>query len=500
VFYRVWGRVLLVALVAVGSVVLQRAPATGQPTTAGQPAPAEPHYFGVASCSSMACHNFNGIKGTPRSEYSTWAAYDKHAKAFQVLSNDRSARIVKNLAGASKDIVAGKEATEQEYCLRCHATHTGDWDAREDRMRGTGEHFSVADGVGCESCHGPSDKYLTVHYEAGFKEKSAEEKAKVYGMWPTKSLTFRAQLCSTCHVGDETKEVNHDLIAAGHPRLNFELAAYDSIYNKHWLASEELSRHPDFHARIWLLGQLGSAKAALKLLADRAARADLGPEKSKPWPEFSEYACFACHKNLQVDSPRQEAGYGDRHPGSMPYGTWYLSALPPLTGHLGVQKQVDTEINKLKRSMEQPGPDAATVVKQANAAIKTLDGLIAGIQNGEKLDAGFCKQLMDRYTAEGLKPDLSPGGKGKLKRIEAMDWDEATQTYLSIAALTQALSDAGQPLSAPALNDLTLMKGRLRDAFGKGTDSPNYHPLGNPKLNLPSMADYLTSFRNHLGK
>jgi hypothetical protein len=184
----------------------------------------------------------------------------------------------------------------------------------------------------------------------------------------------------------------------------------------------------------------------------------------------------------------------------MPYGTWYLSALPPLAGQWGVQKQLDGEINKLKRSMEQPGPDAATVVKQANAAVKTLDGLIARIQNGEKLDVGVCKQLMDRYTADGLKPDLSPGGKGKRKRIDAMDWDEATQTYLSSAALTQALSDAGQPLSEPALNDLKLMKGRLRGAFRKGSDSPSYDPRGKQQLNLPSMADYLSSFRNQLGK
>ena len=40
-----------------------------------------------------------------------------------------------------------------------------------------GKGFSLADGVSCESCHGPAERWLTVHYQAGFKEKSVEEKA-----------------------------------------------------------------------------------------------------------------------------------------------------------------------------------------------------------------------------------------------------------------------------------------------------------------------------------
>src|SRR5207247_703944 len=179
-------------------------------------------------------------------------------------------------------------------CLKCHATNDGN-------LASTGERFALADGVGCEACHGPSQKYLTVHYLSGFKEQSPEEKETRYGLKNTKNLVKRAELCVTCHVGNETKEVNHDLIAAGHPRLNFELAGYHGIYHKHWSDLDEKSRNKDYYARLWLIGQLVSSKSALDLLAVRAETANEGnPEKRRPWPEFSEYACYACHKDLKV--------------------------------------------------------------------------------------------------------------------------------------------------------------------------------------------------------
>src|SRR5438477_445457 len=67
--------------------------------------------MGNATCASMSCHNVNGPRGTLRSEYSTWATFDKHARAFQILYDDRSERIARNLYGE------GAPAYEQQLCL-----------------------------------------------------------------------------------------------------------------------------------------------------------------------------------------------------------------------------------------------------------------------------------------------------------------------------------------------------------------------------------------------
>src|SRR5262249_35051891 len=150
------------------------------------------------------------------------------------------------------------------------------------------------DGIGCESCHGTAQQWLGVHYARDWRNKSDDEK-RTLGFQPLKGLGERAHLCVSCHVGDVNKEVNHDLIAAGHPRLNFEFGAFQAIMPKHW-PDEGTHGQPDFEARAWAVGQVVSAQAALALLKHRASTT------RSPWPEFAEYECFACHHDLREPS------------------------------------------------------------------------------------------------------------------------------------------------------------------------------------------------------
>src|SRR6516164_2896694 len=99
---RVVGRVVVGFAVA-GCVWLfgVRAPVAGKQAARPGAAPADPgaRWMGVATCASMSCHHANGPRGTKGSEYSTWAGYDNHARAFQVLYDERSRRMVRNLYG-----------------------------------------------------------------------------------------------------------------------------------------------------------------------------------------------------------------------------------------------------------------------------------------------------------------------------------------------------------------------------------------------------------------
>jgi len=483
VIKRVGAGALLGAAVVVGAWLAgPRSPVSGRQT---EPIPgpkgAETVKFsGVASCASMACHHFNGPRGSARSEYSTWAGWDKHAQAYAVLENERSRRIVRNLYHneANPDKVP---ATERRLCLECHSTYAAKGEA--------GERFYFGDGVGCEACHGPSEKYLTVHYTRGFKEKSLQEKEKVYGLRNIWDIPARTKLCTSCHVGDGTREVNHDLIAAGHPRLNFEMGAYHGILNKHWddrnYATNPAKNQPaDFEARLWLEGQLAAAKASLELLAERAKTAN--KPNGRPWPEFSEYACAACHKDLTVldpksDLPRQLAKYKDRPVGSYPYGTWYLSMLPSLANQLG-GAALPGEITKLRGLMERPAPREADVARQADATIKQIDALLARVPT---LDKAKLRAYARAFTQDGEK------------RAAGMEWDDATQLYLSLAALHQALGDLDDKVikDGAIKNDLLAIKKRLRGAFPPGIDSPqNFNPLTEPTL-----ASQLEAIRRHLG-
>src|SRR5262249_14971856 len=88
-------------------------------------------------------------------------------------------------------------------------------------------------------------------------------------------------------------EVNHDLIAAGHPRLNFEFATYMRAMPPHWHERDRETGEPAgpaFPARAWSAGQSATVKAALRLLDHRG---------KGPWPEFTEQSCFDCHHELR---------------------------------------------------------------------------------------------------------------------------------------------------------------------------------------------------------
>jgi hypothetical protein len=106
----------------------------------------------------------------------------------------------------------------------------------------------------------------------------------------------RATTCAGCHVGAPLKahdhpklprrEVNHDLIAAGHPRLLFDLPSFHERQPRHWQEPK------DYDARTaWAAGQWAAA-AAQATLADSRARA------GEPPFDFSEQSCYRCHHGL----------------------------------------------------------------------------------------------------------------------------------------------------------------------------------------------------------
>jgi hypothetical protein len=242
-------------------------------------------------------------------------------------------------------------------------------------------------------------------------------------MTDTKDLRVRAETCVECHVGSERCEVNHDLIAAGHPRLRFEYGAYLANYPKHWNDAEDRAGRPDFEARAWSIGQVVSARAALELLQSRAAG------EKKPWPEFAEYGCFSCHHNLQDRRWRQPAPGG-------------LSLLPVLAGRQPPPQPL--ELESLEKQMSRTVPDREEVAREA--------GRVA------KLMTGWLKQVAKPPQGEKTLPNLLTA-LARERPESTSNWDNATQLYLALAAVDQALGEVegkyrDQPPARAALKDL----------------------------------------------
>ena len=98
----------------VGALLLMNSPVSAQPL----PQDAPDTYLGVSSCAGAPCHGNVAAVGkvVRQNEYSTWIAEDRHARAYEVLLNEPSQRIARNLA-------LDQPASESPLCLDCHADH-----------------------------------------------------------------------------------------------------------------------------------------------------------------------------------------------------------------------------------------------------------------------------------------------------------------------------------------------------------------------------------------
>jgi hypothetical protein len=380
--------------------------------------------LGMNSCTASACHGGSvaaaGKQREWNSSYTVWATKDPHADAYAVLFSERSQRIVARLVFPEKN---DPKKTPKEYrsflekrCATCHAT-IGEGRPSPDGF--------AEDGVSCASCHGSAGEWLGDNH-AG--RKAGQMKV-------TQQLTARAEVCVVCHVGspahngEPAREVNHDLIAAGHPRLNFEFSAYLNSLPAHWDLAKDRDRvrRPDgakkaqanFAAEAWLAGQFVAANAALDLLESRA-KADGGSDKEHTWPEFSEISCYSCHHELRSHSYRQklfrrETPANRRSPiGSLVWGTWYS----PMPRHALLTEQppaVDGEALwlQLGQTMSVIHPDSKNALSLTAALRPTLKRPANSLQTVARL-------------AKSL-----PSLRG--------DWDEIAQWYLATNAWHRAL-------------------------------------------------------------
>ena len=381
--------------------------------------------LGSRSCSSTYCHgsvrpDSEHDNRMRRDEYLVWLEEDPHQRAHAILSGPRSRTIFTNL-GLSK----GDEEYDlvERKCIACHAMPV--------EVAGSDGAQTVAyEGVSCEMCHGPAEKWLATHYNNDFVKMSATEKVRL-GFFNTNDAIQGARLCVACHVGDQQREVNHDWIAAGHPALKFELTAYLSLMPSHWKASRDRTNAEtpaDHQLELWLAGQRTAADASLAQLARRAEQAASGRQDAV-WPEFAELDCYACHHDLGPPrSWRQGRGFGVEQTRrsinrvTLPVSEWYLFMLAQLAAGSdddeAAAKRFEEQWQQLRRLMERdvvPAEDKVALL--AHSTRKALD-----------------QWLSQHPPAVQRREILGVMAEGDGRQLVS-NWDRAVQAYLALQVI-----------------------------------------------------------------
>jgi hypothetical protein len=364
-------------------------------------------HIGVASCAGSTCHGATAPWDNStvlQTEYVIWSQKDLHAKSYTVLLNDASKRIAANLGLPN--------AHEASVCLDCHADNVP--------AAQRGRFFQISDGVGCESCHGGAQRWLGQHIAPAAYSRADNIAA---GMYPTEDPVKRAELCLSCHFGDDQRLVTHRIMGAGHPRMSFELDTFTAIQPAHFVVDKDYAQRKALAngMQTWAIGQAVALARRLDVLLD--------PKRGRMglFPELVLFDCQACHQ--PITSPnwqrRPSTGLG---PGRVRFDDSNLLMLRVIAG------QIDAGKGRALAEQTTALHKASTVSADAfYAAARTLKATT------QDLVALFAGRSFTKADVAGLANRLL----AEARAAEFSDYAGAEQALMGLSAVLNAAERLG---------------------------------------------------------
>ena len=412
-----------------------------------QPLPYQSNHqtLGTVTCASSLCHGSVKLwkdSNVLQNEYLTWSRIDKHARAYNILLNQRSQRIAQNLG-------LKQPAHETKICLDCHA-HV----IPEERR---GERFKITDGVTCESCHGPAEKWVKTHVAPG-DSATAQHAANIDdGMYPTSDAVARAKLCMSCHYGNQDKLVTHRIMGAGHPRMSFELDTFTEIAPKHFVVDKDYSERKKVWdgAKTWAIGQALAVAETMSILAD--------PKRGRDgvFPELVLFDCHACHHPMSESRWKPKTAFGPSiSPGLVRLNDSSMLMLRAITRVIDPQlgDRVAAQTQKLHRAIAGDGDafaEAAALKKLAQETVPVISGTTFSNQTvGAILSRLIEDGIQGTYTdyAAAEQATMAIGSVGAyLAKQGAMAAPEKFNASLKKVTLSLAKDEQYKPREFEAL-------------------------------------------------
>ncbi|MEP2103553.1 MAG: multiheme c-type cytochrome [Parasphingorhabdus sp.] len=416
--------------------------ATPAPVEAAQDLASGTH-MGVATCGGTTCHGRQEADGeiVRQDELMRWQEESTpggaHSRAFRVLREPRSIAIAKRLGI--------KDASSSQQCLGCHSTPAAQ----------KGPRFQVSDGVGCEACHGPSSGWLSAHYAVG----ANHARNVSLGLTPLDNPKVRASNCLDCHFGSAKSGqfVDHRIMAAGHPRISFEMDLFSTLQQHHDEDIDYIRRKGKTNSvRFWAVGQSMALERSLNLFS-KPALAQEGL-----FPEFYFYDCHSCHRRIYDEASARPTSINN--PGRpIPEG------MPPYN---------DENMIMLSAAIKVAAPDLAGQFEARSKAFHAAmgKGRAPAVQAAARL----------RQTAQTLADRFSRASFGRDQTFRIMeiiagqaisprftDYEGSVQAVMAIDTLLNGLVNSGQVSEAAAAS----LRGQINVAY-KAVDEPNsYKPL-----------------------
>lgn len=349
-------------------------------------------------------------------------------------------------------------------CLACHADLREDvaWPIENEREKFATNHKSesfrrdsVPDGVSCEACHGPSEKWEKPHYELAFRTTPPHEKIAL-GLNDLRHPAVRANQCYSCHIGNvkQGKFIEHSWYMAGHPPLpSIEVETFAHDMPRHWRYFKEkknVKKGDEFVATIKadgdhafeidskfpqtkevLVGGVEALRKSVALLADAHVK-----YKDSAIPDFAAFDCLACHQELRTKPvvTRDSGKFDPFIPGRPSISRWSFALADlavEVAGNPAQRTAFDGQIKLLREALtRQPFGDRASTA----TAAATMQTLLRGLET----------DLAKQETTQ----EIAVRAFDRLKHTathELLDFHSARQTVWAM----QVIATEAMPKSLP---------------------------------------------------
>ncbi|MBM4195921.1 MAG: hypothetical protein FJ197_02305 [Gammaproteobacteria bacterium] len=240
----------------------------------------------------------------------------------------------------------------------------------------------------------------------------------------------RAGVCVACHVGGESA-ADHRLMAAGHPRLGFELHTFSELWrtsggHAHYRADADHARRKGTvpPTTDWVQGLVVNPRAQSMLIAERYGAGGA-------LPDFSLFNCYSCHRAMRLKDWREKPVTGG-DPGALRFED---NAARMLLAALAARPALRDGLERdLRRLQSASGDSPAAVREAAAAAVRNLDGIGTALAE---------TPLSAEESAQSLAALVRAAGDGRFP-----DYAGAEQAAMSIALLAAATGTAADHRTA----------------------------------------------------
>jgi Cytochrome c554 and c-prime len=428
----------------------------GQEATAALPN--DTTHLGVASCGGTTCHGRSQPDGrvVRQDEIMRWqeasSVTGSHSRALAILSSERSGQIARKLGIGS--------APSAQMCLGCHAEPTP----------AVGPRFQRSDGIGCEACHGGAANWIEVHKTGNHPASLAA------GLVKLESPKVRASVCLDCHFGsaDKGQFVTHQIMAAGHPRISFELDLFSTLQAHHNEDVDYASRKGRSNGvRFWAVGQAMAVERSLSLYTNPG----LGTDGA--FPEFYFFDCHSCHRKIYdaqnftptvIDNPGRPLP-----PGFPPYNDEnmiMLSAAARVAAP-GLGQRFDADSRAFHAAIAKDRPSALAAAAKLRASANALAQAFESAEFGRAQTFA----MIDSIGSNAISPRFT-------------DYEGSVQAVMAIDTLLNSLVNAGQVSEAKA----TTIRGEVNRAYA-AVKEPNDFRQGDFKRALGSAVQTIRNLR-----